>query len=38
MKYDKVQKNAGPILSLTGFTELEFEVFVPAFEQHWNVF
>ena len=36
MKYDKVRKTPSQLVSLTGFTELEFEVFVPSFEQHWN--
>lgn len=36
MKYDKVRKTPSQLLSLTGFTEVEFEAFVPAFEQHWN--
>ena len=36
MKYDKVRKTPSQLVSLTGFTELEFEAFVPAFEQHWN--
>lgn len=34
MKYDKVRKTPSQLLSLTGFTELEFEAFVPCFEYH----
>ena len=38
MKYDKVQRNPSQLLSLTGFTVIEFEAFVPTFEYHWNMY
>lgn len=36
MKYDKVRKIPSQLVSLTGFTELEFKSFVLASEQQWN--
>ena len=36
MKYDKIRKQPSQLLSLTGFTVLEFEAFSPTFEYHWN--
>ena len=36
MKYDKVRKTPSQLLSLSGFTEVEFEAFVPCFENHWK--
>ena len=34
MKYDKI--NAVQQLSLTGFTIVEFEAFLPTFKYHWD--
>jgi hypothetical protein len=36
MKYDKVRRNAAQLLSLTGFTVVEFEAFLPTFKYHWD--
>ena len=36
MKYDKIRNQPSQLLSLTGFTVLEFEAFSPTFEYHWN--
>lgn len=36
MKYDKVRKTPSQLLSLSGFTEVEFEAFMPCFEYHWQ--
>jgi len=36
MKYDKVRRNAVQLLSLTGFTVVEFEAFLPTFKYHWD--
>lgn len=36
MKYDKVKRHPVQLLSLTGFTREEFEVFLPAFELQWQ--
>jgi len=36
MKYDKVRRNATQLLSLTGFTVVEFEAFLPTFKYHWD--
>lgn len=34
MKYGKVRKTPTQLLSLTGFTEVDFKSFVPCFEYH----
>lgn len=36
MKYDKIRKNPSQLLSLTGFTLIEFEAFLPTFKHHWD--
>jgi len=36
MKYDKVRRNAVQLQSLTGFTVVEFEAFLPTFKYHWD--
>ena len=36
MKYDKVKKNATQLLSLTGFTVVEFEALLPVFKYEWE--
>lgn len=36
MKYDKIRKNPKQLLSLTGFTVVEFEAFLPTFKYHWE--
>lgn len=36
MKYDKIRKNPKQLLSLTGFTDVEFEAFLPTFKYHWE--
>lgn len=36
MRYDKVRKNPKQLLSLTGFTQSEFDAFVPTFRYHWD--
>lgn len=36
MKYNKIRKNPKQLLSLTGFTEVEFEAFLPTFKYHWE--
>ena len=38
MKYDKVRRNAKQLLSLTGFTQTEFDAFIPTFKYHWDVY
>ena len=36
MQYDKIRRNPPQLLSLTGFTEREFEAFIPSFQYHWE--
>lgn len=36
MKYNKIRKNPKQLLSLTGFTDVEFESFLPTFKYHWE--
>jgi hypothetical protein len=36
MRYDKVRKNSSQMLSLTGFTVLEFEALLPTFKYEWE--
>jgi len=36
MRYDKLQKNAPQLLSLTSLTVSEFEAFLPSFKYHWD--
>jgi len=36
MKYDKIKKNEPQLLSLTGFTAVEFESLLPAFKCEWE--
>jgi hypothetical protein len=36
MRYDKVKKTPAQLLSLTGFTALEFEALLPTFKYEWD--
>jgi len=36
MRYDKVRKSPGQLLSMTGFTVEEFDSFLPYFKAHWD--
>lgn len=36
MNYNKIRKNPKKLLSLTGFSLSEFEVFFPTFKYHWE--